>query len=134
MIGKLHPLYFLGFILLILVNIIWKNSEIENKIAQEYAERADTEMMAKRIVELKKVMNAPEKTRIDKMLNAAQFSGADLSHQIKNGHYIIDAKSLDGRQLQTLLNYVLNMSVNVTQLKIERKDDKQASLYMEISL
>ncbi len=134
MIRNINPLYILAIMLLILFNLIWKNISIENSIAQEHAERASTTMMAKGIVALKNVMKTPDTRQIDKFLNTAQFSGSGLSHRVENGRYVIESKGIDARQLQTLLNYVLNMSINVAQLKIERIDDMQASLYMEISL
>lgn len=134
MISSIHPLYILGIMLLLLVNLIWKNSDIENNIAREHADRASMTVLAKRIVELKKVMKTPETSQIEKFLKTPQFGGVDLKHQIKNGRYVIDAKSIDARQMQTLLNYLLNMSVTVSQLKIERIDELQASLYMEINL
>lgn len=134
MIRNIHPLYILAIMLFILFNLVWKNSDIENKIAQEHAERASMTMMAKRIAALKNVMKTPDTKHVDKFLDAAQFSGAGLSHRVKNERYVIDSNNIDARQLQTLLNYVLNMNVNVVQLKIERIDDMQASLHMEISL
>lgn len=134
MIRNIHPLYILAIMLLILFSLIVKNNDIENSIAQEHAERASMTMMAKRIVSLKKVMKTPNTSQIDKFLSTAQFSGAELSHRVKNGLYIIDSQGIDARQLQTLLNYVLNMSVNIAQLKMERIDEMQASLYMEIRL
>lgn len=134
MIRNIHPLYILAIMLLILFILIVKNSDIENSIAQEHAERASMTMMAKRIVSLKDVMKAPNTSQIEKFLNTAQFSGAGLFNRVKNGRYVIESQGIDARQLQTLLNYILNMSINVAQLKIERIDDMQASLYMEISL
>lgn len=134
MISRIHPLYILGIMALVLVNLIWKNSDIENNIAREHADRASMTALSKRIVELKKVMKTPETSQIEKFLKTPQFGGADLKQQIKNERYVIDAKSIDARQIQTLLNYLLNMSVTVSQLKIERIDELQASLYMEINL
>jgi hypothetical protein len=134
MIRNIHPLYILAIMLLILFSLILKNSDIENTIAQEHAERASMTMTAKRIVSLKDVMKVPDTGQIDKFLNTAQFSGAGLSHRVKNERYVIESQGIDARQLQTLLNYILNMSVNIAQLKMERIDEMQASLYMEISL
>ncbi|MBE0499671.1 MAG: hypothetical protein IBX43_10635 [Campylobacterales bacterium] len=134
MIRNIHPLYILSIMLLILFSLIVKNSDIENSIAQEHAERASMTMMAKRIESLRDVMKTPATSQIEKFLNTAQFSGAGLSYRVKNGRYVIESQGIDARQLQTLLNNVLNMSVSIAQLKMERIDDMQTSLYVEISL
>lgn len=134
MIRSIHPLYLLGLMAVFLLTLIWQNAKIENEISEKLSERANAKVMAKRIVELKKVMRTGNKGQIDTFLDGPLFSNIELTHSVKGERYIIDAKSMNARQLQSFLNRILNMSVNVVKLKIDRKDDKQASLYMEISL
>jgi len=134
MIRQIHPFYLLAMMLMLLLALMWKNSKIESEIAYIQNERIEERAIAKRIVELKKVMKAPQKKRLDDFLESSVFGSSDLSHRIKNGRYIISASRLNARQLQSILNRVLNMSVKVSQLKVEGKDDRSASFYMEINL
>jgi len=134
MMRTIHPLYLVAFMGLLLVTLIWQNSKIENEIAFDLKERASARTMAKRIVDLKKVMKTANKSQIDRFLEGSLFAGADLTHRVKAERYIINAKSMNARQIQAFLNRILNMSVKVMQLKIESKDDKHVSLYMEIGL
>ena len=119
---------------LLLVTLIWQNARIENEIAYDLSERASARTMAKRIVDLKKVMKTANKSQIDRFLEGSLFAGAELTHRVKAERYIINAKNMNARQIQAFLNRILNMSVKVMQLKVESKDDKHVSLYMEISL
>jgi len=134
MIRTIHPLYLLGLMFILLLTLIWQNSKIESEISFELNKRADERVMAKRIVDLKKVMQTAHKGQIDSFLDSSLFAGAEMTHRVKNGRYIINAKSMNARQLQSYLNRILNMSVKVMQLKVESKSDKHVSLYMEISL
>lgn len=134
MIRSIHPFYILGLMSVLLVILIWQNNKIQNNISNMQSERASAQSMAKRIVDLKKVMIAVDKVRLDKYLDGAIFSGAELTHKVKTKRYIINAKHMNARQLQSFLNRILNMSVKVKQLKIQPTDDKHASLSMEISL
>ena len=134
MMRTIHPLYLLGLMLILLLNLIWQNSKLENEMAYERGDRENARAMAKRIVDLKKVMQTVNKGQIDAFLDGSLFSEAELIHRVKNGRYIINAKNMNARQLQSFLNRILNMSVKVMQLKIESKNDKHTSLYMEISL
>ena len=134
MMRTIHPLYLLAFMGLLLVILIWQNAKIENEISYDLSERASARTMAKRIVDLKKVMKTANKSQIDRFLDGALFAGAELTHRVKAERYIINAKNMNARQIQAFLNRVLNMSVKVMQLKVESKDDKHVSLYMEISL
>jgi len=134
MMRTIHPLYLLAFMGLLLVTLIWQNAKIENEISFDLRERASARTMAKRIVDLKKVMKAANRSQIDRFLEGSLFAGAELTHRVKTNRYIISAKNMNARQIQAFLNRILNMSVKVMQLKIESKDDKHVSLYMEISL
>ena len=134
MIRSIHPLYMLGLMVALLLSVIWKNSTIENEIVNELSERANAKVMAKRIVELKKVMQTGSKGEIERFVDGVVFSNAELTHKVKGDRYIIDAKNMNAGQLQSFLNRILNMSVNILQMKVERKDDKTVSLYMEIGL
>jgi len=134
MIRSIHPFYFLGLMSFLLVALIWKNSSIQDEITSVQSERTQARAMAKRIVDLKKVMKTANKSQIDIFLNGNLFAGSELTHKINNKRYVITAKELNARQLQSLLNRMLNMSVTVMQLKIQRSDEKHVSLNMEISL
>ena len=134
MMRTIHPLYLLGLMVAILLTLVWQTNMVEKEISYAQSERANARVMAKRIVDLKKVMKTANKSQIDRFLDGSLFAGAELTHRVKSKRYIINAKSMNARQLQSFLNRILNMSVKVMQLKVESKDDKHASLYMEISL
>ena len=134
MMRSIHPFYILGLMSVVLALLIWKNSTIQNEIAYAQSERSNANVMAKRIVDLKKVMKAANTSQIDKFLNGNLFAGAELKHKIKNKRYIISAKQMNGRQLQSLLNRMLNMSLNIKQLKVQRSDEEYINLHMEIGL
>ncbi len=134
MIREFHPLYLLGVMLLLLSALIWQNSKIQDEIAYELSERANARTMATGIVELKKVMKSPNQSQLDHFLQGPVFAGAELSHRIKNGRYIIQARQMSARQLQSFLNRVFNMNVEVSSLKLETVDDKHVALKMEISI
>ena len=134
MMRTIHPLYLLGLLLAILMTVVWQNNQVENEISYALNERAEARVMAKRIIDLKKVMKTANKSQIDRFLDGSLFAGAELTHRTKSKRYIVNAKNMNARQLQSFLNRILNMSVKVMQLKVESKDDKHASLYMEISL
>lgn len=134
MMRTIHPLYLLGLMVAILLILVWQNNKIENEISYAQSERASARVMAKRIVDLKKVMKTANKSQIDRFLEGSLFAGAEVTHRAKSKRYIVNAKNMNARQLQAFLNRILNMSVKVMQLKVESKDDKHASLYMEISL
>jgi len=134
MMRTIHPLYLLGLMLAILLTLIWQNNKVENEIAYAQSERASARVMAKRIIDLKKVMKTANRSQIDRFLDGSLFAGAEVTHRVKSKRYIVNAKNMNARQLQSFLNRILNMSVKVMQLKVESKDDKHASLYMEISL
>lgn len=134
MIRSIHPFYVLGLMSVLLMILIWQNNKIQNNISDLQTERASARVMAKRVVDLKKVMKAVDRVQLDRYLDGTMFSGAELTHKVKAKRYTINAKQMNARQLQALLNRILNMSVKVMQLKIRSIDDKHASLYMEISL
>jgi len=134
MIRTIHPLYLLGLMLALLLTLIWQNAKIEEEISYKLSQRSDARSMAKRIVALKKVMKTAHKGQIDAFLDGSLFTGADLTHRVKSGRYIVNAQKMNARQLQSFLNRILNMSVKVVQLKVESQNDKHVSLYMEISL
>ncbi len=134
MMRTIHPLYVLVFMFVLLMTLIWQNNKIEGSIAYIQQERAEARSMAKRIVELKKVMKSPQKNQLNNFLKGSVFGGSDLSYRVKNGRYIINSKRMNSRQLESILNRILNMSVKVAQLKIDRQDDRYVSFYMEIVL
>ncbi len=134
MMRTIHPLYVLAFMFVLLMTLIWQNNKIEASIAYTQQERAEARSMAKRIVELKKVMKSPQRNQLDNFLKSSVFGGSDLSFRVKNGRYIINSKRMNSRQLESILNRILNMSVKVAQLKIDRQDDRYVSFYMEIVL
>ena len=134
MMRLIHPLYLLALMIMILFALVWQNSKVQGFIAFEQHERVEARSMAKRIIELKKVMKAPQKRQLDNFLKSSVFGGSDLSFRVKNSRYIINSKRMNARQLQSILNRVLNMSVKVSQLKVEDKDDRYVSFYMEIDL
>ncbi|MDF1879702.1 hypothetical protein JHD50_00030 [Sulfurimonas sp. MAG313] len=134
MIRSIHPLYFVAFMGTLLVILIWQNTIMNEAIVYEQSERANARVMAKRIIDLKKLMKTANKTQIDRFLDGALFAGAELTHRVKSNRYIIEAKNMSGRQLQSFLNHILNLSVKVMQLKVDSKDEKHVRVYMEISL
>jgi len=134
MIRTIHPLYLVAFMLVLLATLVWQNTKVQGLIAYEQHERVEARSMAKRIVELKKVMKAPPKHQLDNFFKSSVFGGSDLNFKVKNGRYIINSKRMNARQLESALNRVLNMNVKVAQLKIHRQDDRYVSFYMEIVL
>jgi len=134
MMRTIHPVYLLGLLVAILMTLVWQNSRVQSEIAYMQTERSSARVMAKRIIDLKKVMKTANRSQIDRFLEGSLFAGSELRHRVKSKRYIVDAKNMNARQLQAFLNRILNMSVKVMQLKIESKDEKHASLYMEISL
>ena len=134
MIRTIHPLYILAFMVVLLATLVWQNTKIEGLIAYKLHERMEARSMAKRIVELKKVMKSPQKNQLDSFLKGSVFGGSDLSYRVKNGHYIINSKRMNSRQLESILNRILNMNVKIAQLKVDTKDDRHVSFYMEIVL
>ena len=113
MMRTIHPLYVLVFMIVLLITLIWQNNKIEGLIAYTQQERVEARSMAKRIVELKKVMKSPQKNQLDGFLKSSVFGGSDLSFRVKNGRYIINSKRMNSRQLESVLNRVLNMSVRL---------------------
>ena len=134
MMRTIHPAYVLGLLIVILMTLVWQNNNVQSEIAFTQSERANARVMAKRIIDLKKVMKTANRSQIDRFLDGSLFAGAELRHRVKSKRYIVDAKNMNARQLQAFLNRILNMTVKVMQLKIESKDEKHATLYMEISL
>ncbi len=102
MIQRLHPLYLLVFMLILLLTLIWNNTSIEEDISAELNNIASNKVMAKRIVGLKKVMKTAKQSQIDRLLDAPLYSGSELTHRIKNKRYIINAKNMSARQLQAI--------------------------------
>ncbi|PHR54592.1 MAG: hypothetical protein COA44_12585 [Arcobacter sp.] len=134
MIRTIHPLYLLGLMVVILLTLVWQNNKIEKEISYAQSERGSARVIAKRIIDLKKVMKTANRSQIDRFLDGSLFAGAELTHRVKSKRYIVNAKNMNARQLQAFLNRILNMSVKVMQLKVQSTDDKHAGLYMEISL
>jgi hypothetical protein len=120
--------------LVLLATLVWQNTKIQGQIAYEQHERVEARSMAKRIIELKKVMKSPQKSQLDNFLKSSVFGGSDLSFRVKNGRYIINSKRMNARQLESVFNRVLNMNVKVAQLKVQGRDDRYVSFYMEIVL
>ncbi len=134
MIRSIHPFYILLLLVVLLLTLMWKNSKVQGEISYMQNERVESRAIAKRIVELKKVMKSPQKKELDNFLESSVFGSSDVTHRVKNGRYIINAKRMNARQLQSVLNRILNMNVKVSQLKVEGNDDRHASFYMEINL
>lgn len=134
MMRSIHPLYLLALLIVLLTILVWQNAKVQDEIAFELSQRSQARTLAKDIVALKKVMETPNTTSLDNFLQGSVFVGAELSHRIKSGRYIISAKRMDARQIQTFLNRLLNMSLKVEQLKVERQDDKHVELYLELAL
>lgn len=134
MIRRIHPLYLLASMTLVLLILIWKNGVITDEIVYEQSQRETAKTLAKRIVELKKVMQSSSKSELDRFIKGTQFRGAQISTKVKNNVYIVEAKSMNARQLQAFLNRILNISVQVEKFSVSRQNTKEIRLNMEIGL
>ncbi len=134
--NKIHPLYILGFFVLMVFFMVYESARTEEKISLKAQENARTQLLGKKIASLKERWKDPAKARkkIDAILAAKPFAAKVRRREKKQGLYKIRIVELDARSLDRLTGKVLNETLTLKSMKMVRNGDKNVTVDLEFVL
>ncbi len=134
--SKINPLYMLIFFILVLVLMVYKTSDMQNKIIDVTQKNVYIEADAKEIGLLKKRWKDQKLMlqRLKKILEHKTFASKVTKKEKKRNIYNIKLENLDYRALDSFVNKILNEPITVKKMIIERFSENKASVYLECAL
>lgn len=134
--NKINPLYALAFFIFMAILTFVMSHNQKEAIAQMAQKNALLEQEGKNIAALKSQWSDAKvsKKRIDKILLSTKYSPYVTDKGVKKRVYFMELSNLDKRHLDGFINAMLNESVSLKQLHIERISDKNATVVMECRL
>ena len=134
--NKINPLYMLvAFSAVAILMIVMSVSE-QDAIIETSQSNAVLEVEGQYISGLKdKWKNAKlAKKRIDRILSHSSIKPHILDAKVSKGVYKIELGNVDVRALDSFVNKMLNETIELKSLQIDRMSDKNASVVMECKL
>ncbi len=134
--NKINPLYLLLFFVLVVLLMIYKVSETETQINEVIRQNAHFESDGKEISGLKnrwKDSDAVVK-RIDTILSLKNFSSQISKRDKTKTGYKIVLEGLDNVTLDAFTNKLLNESIAIKSIEIERISETNATISVECEL
>lgn len=133
---QINPLYIslLFVVVLLLVFIKLHNAKEDQNRAK--SDLVKTEMMAKRIVALKRNWDdgKARERALEKVLKASVLRNAGLIKKRKGKIITVTTKKVDAKAVEFLLNKLLNGTYAIRNIQLRRLNNEYASMRMEIEL
>lgn len=133
---QINPLYAAAFLLTVLFLILFQVSSAKSTQQELLASLEQRGTMATNIQELKENWDNKSKTKkeIQRFLNSAVLKTADIKQGKTNNRIKLSAEKLTNKELNFLLNKLLNGTFTLFQLRIDRVDNTHASFQAEIEV
>ncbi len=131
--NKINPLYLLGAFSFVAILMIVMSSKIQTNIIEASQQSAVLEVDGKYILGLKDKWKNTKlaKKRIDRILSHSSIKSHVDASSMSKGVYKIELSNMDVRSLDSFVNKMLNETVELKSLQIDRMSDKNASVVME---
>ena len=133
---QINPLYISMLFVVVLTIVFIKLNAAKSGYNEARSELVKTEMMAKRIVALKKGWGE-DKSKVqalERLLKASALRSASLIKSREGKMITLSSKKVDARAVEFLINKLYNGTFVIKSLQIRRLDDAYATLRMEIAL
>jgi len=133
---KMHPLYGLGLALFLAVVAAVSDFRLERECFRLQHLNLETEATGKTLSQLKAAWKDSKRDRsdIDAVLNQRDVKAHIKSKTADRGVYRIEATELGPKELDTMLGKLLNESVSIKKLELQRNGDTNVSAVMEFTL
>jgi len=122
--NRINPLYLGGFLIVLLLFFSFKLSNAKADLAEAKESYKESLKLSTSLSELKKVYT--KKPRL------GAFKSASIVQTKTKSGVILDAKSIDIKELNSLMGKLLNGAYNIDALKIKKLSATKASLHLEI--
>ena len=122
---RVNPLYIVLALFLLVVVLFVKLEALKEEIAEEKAAYLETKKTAEELLAYKKLFG-------NKNYSALKHPKVQLTQKGKHLH--IESKSITLSALNSLMRKLLNGSYIIEKLRIEKIDDKHASVVVEVQL
>ncbi len=134
--SKINPIYILIFFTAIALLMMYKSSQMQDKISTQAQKNALTMQKGKSVAALQKSWGDQHdiKADIDKILSISALKRKLKSSSLKDGIYNIKLDSLKSRELDILTAKILNENIEIDSIKYRRNADKNVSVEMEFVL
>jgi len=122
--NRVNPLYFGGFLIVVLLFFSFKLNIAKSELAEAKESYKESLKLSTSLSELKKVYTKEPRLTAFKSASIVQTktkSGVNLS-----------AKSINIKELNSLMGKLLNGAYNIEALKIKKISETEASLHLEI--
>lgn len=132
----INPLYTALLLIAVFLVVLFKLHQANVAHGEAVASLYDTETMAKRTAALKASWDDETKNAaaLKRLMSSALLRDADAHVEKQSDLMVISVKSIDRKGLEYLINKLLNGTYRIKNLKVERLDEDQASLYAEVAL
>lgn len=134
--NKIHPLYLLGISLFLALVAAVMDMRLERSCLQRQKQNIKTEAMGKTLSDLKAAWKDAKRDRsdIDRVLNQRGIKPHVVSQTAERGVYRIEVTELGPRELDKMLGKLLNETVRIKKIDLQRNGDTNVSAVMEFAL
>ncbi|MEA3521474.1 MAG: hypothetical protein U9R50_00710 [Campylobacterota bacterium] len=134
--NKINPLFLLGFFVLVAILMIYKSNVTQSKIMIVNQNNIQAEADGKKIQLLKQRWKDQKmmKKRIDTLLSHSAYANKVVKKEKKRNSYILKLEGLDYRSLDSFTNKILNETISIKKMTIERFSEHSASITVECAL
>ena len=134
--NKINPQYLLLFFIAAAGLVWYQASGMEERLQLAQEENVMIEQEGKRLQGLKEKWknSAASRKALDSIFGQTSLKPNLKKQEIKAGVYTVQLEKLEGRELEQLLNKVLNEPVSIKKIAIGRSGETQATLELECQL
>jgi hypothetical protein len=133
---QINPLYIsLLFVVLVLIVFV-KLDDAKEDQNHAKSELLKTELMAKRIVALKRNWDVGkgQEQALERVFKTSVLLDAGLTMNKKGEIITVTSKKMDAKAVEFLLNKLFNGTFAIKSMELRRLNDEYASIHMEIAL
>ena len=133
---KFNPLYILGLLLVVLIFAVYKTQNKEEQIRQANLQLQTLTSKAKELEALKQSWEDRGEAlkKIRAALSHPVLRDVTINEQQKKSAYVLEFPNLNKQELNHVSSKLLNETLVIKRFELERLDDANATLAMEIGL
>lgn len=134
--SKINPLYILLLLCITFIFLLFSNAKTEKIIAQTKVSNLELEKSGKQIKNLKLNWDNKEQmvAKINTILADQSLSKKVLDKNIKGDTYKISLGDMNEKEVDLLMDKMLNGFIAINLLTIKAESDQNASVVMELGL
>lgn len=134
--SKINPLYILLLLCITFVFIVFSNAKTEKAISQTKLSNLELEKSGKQIKNLKLNWDNKEQmvAKINTIIADQSLSKKVVDKNIKGDSYKISLGDVNEKEVDLLMDKLLNGFVTINLLTIKAESDQNASVVMELGL